>query len=379
MSPLKLLLLAILAYTLSWFVGCQSEQKSEVHNSNQIEEAEIFDTTEILRIEENEDRLFSALNHLHVTDEEHLLFVDAGQQFIYYFDMEGNMLQKFGGEGSGPGEFERIGEVVLRNDELLVYDLNQMRATIFARDEHVNWAFKEDQSGMNISLGRFNTLWQRLHGGNVLYYERTTMDSPPASAEILESNIQYHIADSDFNQIQNEVLTRKSSGAIIRPFDGGGIQVFEYEYGQNEVLEVCPKGYIYTGHNDELTIYRIDSNLDTLTVFNAPRDPLPLSQKTKDDLSGGDSEIKSLLPDYKPVFRELFISDHNDVWVEIFTSEDEPNWIIFDEKGQLSGRFSLDEKYTVHSIRGNQLYTISEDEDGLPTVSVLEVDRNTSL
>lgn len=65
--------------------------------------------------------------------------------------------------------------------------------------------------------------------------------------------------------------------------------------------------------------------------------------------------------------------------MELFAAEDEPNWVIFDKTGKLSGRYFLDEKYTVHAVRGNQLYTISEDEDGMPKVSVLEVDRNTSL
>ena len=61
-----------------------------------------------------------------VDDKENIYLVDRQDQVIKVFDSDGKFIRTIGSKGSGPGEFQMIGDLVITKDgKLLVTDVQQ--------------------------------------------------------------------------------------------------------------------------------------------------------------------------------------------------------------------------------------------------------------
>jgi len=56
---------------------------------------------------------------------------DRKETAIHVFDSTGKYLQRLGGEGRGPGEFNGILDIKIQSDQLFVFDYSQFRTTFF--------------------------------------------------------------------------------------------------------------------------------------------------------------------------------------------------------------------------------------------------------
>ena len=84
-------------------------------------------------------------------------------------------------------------------------------------------------------------------------------------------------------------------------------------------------------------------------------------------------ELRGFIPDTKPKFRTMKISDTGQVWIRIYADADDDNWLIFHENGNLMGTVYIPNTESVSQIRGNQIFSVLSDPDELPAVIIREV------
>ncbi|MFA6654194.1 MAG: 6-bladed beta-propeller [Candidatus Delongbacteria bacterium] len=72
--------------------------------------------------DQNADRIFSKVSDL-VIDSKGNIFISDGQSFtVKKFNSDGKFIKSFGRQGSGPGEFEFMGDMSIFNDTVYVFD-----------------------------------------------------------------------------------------------------------------------------------------------------------------------------------------------------------------------------------------------------------------
>ena len=100
-------------------------------NSSAVSGQEQRSSTEVLRI--NDDRFFD-ITAGEFSDVGEIWIATDGSHQVLQFSRDGSPLRAFGREGQGPGEFQRVSDVSVAGDSIIVSDLQLGRLTTFDRE-----------------------------------------------------------------------------------------------------------------------------------------------------------------------------------------------------------------------------------------------------
>lgn len=131
-------------YLLIVIPGCGKETNDasgELHKH--IRQAASFDelfshdpaVIELYYANRRDELLMERISNIYTLSDETIIVADAQANKIYRINPDGEILNEFGESGQGPGEFSRLGNVRVGNNDLIyALDTRQWRLTLFSKD-----------------------------------------------------------------------------------------------------------------------------------------------------------------------------------------------------------------------------------------------------
>jgi hypothetical protein len=371
-------------------VGCSGGETADVpEHILQMENVTIYshedvagaDTVRLVRDQvfgDDENLLIGTVGQVRTDAFGRVLISDSQQRTIHLFDSDGRYLTHFGREGDGPGEFQWMGTMQIRSNELVAYDPNGRKLNIFdlgtgteSEPELSNTIRISGESWDEFPEPGFtNPVFHSLRGdGSMLLHSRS---SPLGYRE-----------DPDFEGVERYYRTVAGSSQAPEP-------VFEVEmpdhivtewftipppFAAREIMTVSPVDRIYSARTDYFLIRKHDSEGNEVRAFYYPFSQKELTRADAVQSVEGQEQLEDAvrrmdLPEKWPALNRMFIDDTSRIWVSVITEHDDiDEWWLLGESGELQARFSVDESKRIVHVNGNSLYTQEDDEEtGLQTV-----------
>ncbi len=316
---------------------------------------------------------FSRIADIAVDQRGRLYVLEGETQDIRVFDSTGQHVRTVGRKGHGPGEFDQaIGMRWDASGRLWVVDQGNVRYTVVdtagrvvaARRRPVLGWFTWRWDGGLDSAGRVYEWYRvpgKMEGGALLRYDTTftTADTFPLPAYQEEV-------------FKLEDKSRRVWGAV--PYTPILSWIFD------------PRGYVWFGISVPYRIYQRRLDGDTVRIIERAYKPLPVTAADRDSAivrfewftkQGGQIDA-SRIPKVKPAFDRFFLDDAGDLWVEPVTArpDDDRVFDVFDPGGRYLGRVrSTFPIVGTPVFRGDRLYAVTTDADGIPYVVRARIER----
>ncbi|MEX0661420.1 MAG: 6-bladed beta-propeller [Balneolaceae bacterium] len=328
--------------------------------------------TELLyEIRDSEEILFEWIADVKVISDDLIAVLDLDTR-IHLFDGDGNFLNTSLKEGKGPGEVQWLtGYLGLSEDNtLIIHDQGQRRMSVF-EPGNSGLSYAKD-----INLEPFPTSFYLNSEGNLALYVK-----PSISNE--EENDRVSILDMEGNMVHENFLE----------FDRGEQLIFYNESDMPQMAMATPhhpkniiqfsQDKIIHARSDELgfSVYDLlTGELINQTKLTRPDFELPTDERREfvDDMieriETGESQRSRMMSDM-PKIRGKVGAMHYDpdgkIWLNIL-EEDQPDWLIFDESGELTGTFTPDFEGEIVNVQKGQIFIKSDDENGAPMLTALK-------
>ncbi len=304
------------------------------------------------------------------------LYVLEGQaQQVRVFDATGAYVRAIGRNGSGPGEFRQaMGMAWDPHDRLWIVDQQNVRYTLVDTSGKVvatrprpfsGWFTWRWQGGID-DVGRLYE-WYRVPGAmggdRLLRYDST-----------LRSADTFPVPSYEGELYKIEQQNMRSYASV--PFTPSLVWTFD------------PRGYVWFGVTAPYRIFRRALKGDTSLVVEQAYQPLPVTPSQRDSaLARYDWFVKqggkldpSRVPDRKPAFERFTIDDAGALWVTPVVDGDGKGRTldVFDPGGRYLGRVVAPFSIFANGpllIRGDRLYAVTTDVDGVPYVVRARIER----
>lgn len=337
--------------------------------------------TEELRIgsmDEVGPRLFGEIMSLEIDPLGRIYVLEGQAHEIRVFGGDGAHVRTIGGEGGGPGEFNRPLHAQFGPDgHLWVIDPANNRLSVV----DTAGVFLESHA----SPGGFSMIpWPGGFDDAGLYYA----PFPRPQGERFEIALVRY--GSGFAPI--DTLTVPEDPVEREPFvlriPGGGVAMASVPFSAAFRWRLSPAGSIWGLLTGEYRFIELTPEGDTLRSVTRDFDPLPV---TRDDMAAAEAELEwftsqggkadlSRIPDTKPGAEDFFFDDQGNLWVFPYTerAEEGTRLDVFDPAGRYLGRvrlpFALNRRpYPV--IRGSTLVGVTEDELEVPYVVRARIEK----
>lgn len=353
-------------------ISCGSSS-DEASGTAEIKELELVHTATMA---DDDEWMLSGIMQLAIDSNENMLFADNAQHKIYYLSSDGELLQTFGGSGSGPGEFQWLSFLFLLDDDrLLVPDMMQRRLSEF-RLNNGKWEYY-DTFTIDDDPSKFFFMGFKLTDGDIMISDPFSMTVPPEMNRVSYRPVSFHKISVEGEMVQENFMETMGS-AMLFSQSGGNFRVAPVPFSETELLIGSPNGYLYRGNNMTFNIDKLDANGEVVANYsldwpNYDVKPEDASQYLENYEGDFRSSVRSNIPDIKPVLRQIRVSNRGEVWVQVHVENDEADWIILNEDGSVKGRVRFPENSNVQHIRDNRIYTIGTDEFDVPAILVYEL------
>lgn len=309
-----------------------------------------------------------------------IVVAERGASELRFFAEDGTLLDRVGGEGQGPGEFERLVTVNrYRGDSLVAFDFGLGRITVLSHSRDVGRT-----SVIRNNEVRVEDL-QPLTGGEfaALFYPR----SPPTSDQGRYRMTQTVRSVSANGEVLDSVATIPGHEGFL--FEGtDGLPLF------GKSAHVATHGNdVYVGSADGLTYEIQPTDGGRVSRIRVPGYDLSLSaaeirrerQSRLDELpDNAPPFIRRFVerlpgPESRPGYSELIVDATGHIWLEEYrgeTAQPGPaDWHVFAPEGQWLGTVRLPPRFTVFEIGGDYVLGKRLDELDVEHVQLLRLHR----
>lgn len=312
-----------------------------------------------IRSEDEEGNIVLFRPAWHVVDEREFLYIcDLQDLQIKVFGQDGHLVWTIGQKGSGPGEFQNIGEIALVPDgRLLVLDWEAHRISLFGTDG----SFISSHKFLNWSYDIYLTT-------NTSYARDENIFGPETQLFVKSCDFSgkelfsYGKFESDHWQEINEAGRRFS---VSQPFD------------VHSILSGDQKNkWLYHCLNDRYLIEVYDQNGKLFRKIDRPYKLVPVTSADKKRYLEGfsntsESDLALIeknveIPSVKTVTERMVVDDLGNLWVETNEEREEKGQIftaydIFNEDGFYDSRVWL--KISPGYFKKGKIYTRESDEE----------------
>nr|WP_286669018.1 6-bladed beta-propeller [Fodinibius salicampi] len=289
---------------------------------------------------------------------------------IYVFNPDGSHLTTFSRFGRGPGEFEAIGSLDIRNKKLFVFDPRLQKFSVFSLED---FSLLDEELIQRDKVQHEDTLAYRLKGdelhatndGNLLLKQRNLALNKEADIP----TVLYSRVSNEGELMPGRVLelerfrfyfpdTERSSEGYIR-------MPRTMPFGRSSLVAISDDGPIYTAWTEDILIkvHDEDGNYQRAIYYPYDNSSLTLSEaklsESKMDLI---SENKGQVPDSWPALHAIEVDDENRLWVFSITDSDSTyeGWVL-EEDGELIAKFSWPGERSQRSVMGSSYEVIVKD------------------
>ncbi len=311
----------------------------------------------VVTIDPAADSMTAAIRSIAVDRDGNVYLAGYGGGGIVVFDSSGLPLRVLGREGSGPGEFKRKYSLGWVGDTLAVYDPGN---------------------------GRVEFIDVRFYQAGPREFFRPSYDRSQGSDKIRQTFIRTGLG------VRPDTLTVPGSD-VGAPFTVvcRGDRGIGFQSSRNAPefhVAVSPKGNLITWRTDQYRLTFTSSDDSVVRSITAQQEPIPLTdsmwaqdladyQKFREQWKGADCAPDALKkPDTVWLLRAVEFDEQGRAWVEGM-QHDRMMLAVYDTVGhQVAAMPAPDRDLDVpYVIRGNRLYEVQADEDGLQKVAVYRV------
>ncbi|GAA5520761.1 hypothetical protein Asal01_00694 [Fodinibius salicampi] len=296
-----------------------------------------------------------------------ILINDPSQPVVFMLNGKGNLIQKIGKEGRGPGEFQNAGSFLTVHDSLAVTDGPSHKIEVFqylnTKYEHIRTIDIENQKLLGNLLG--------LTDKGILL-ENDIWLSPFAPKNPTETAISFLDHKGDILQdtlfsvpIHEFVVHDNSETAFVRGKIFGNSSKLAYDDN---------KGRIYSLWTDKLSIDYFTLDGERHHAFSYPLlQPVNITKVERDSaLNRLDEPTRDIMrkhmPDVKPIAGHMVVDDQQRLWVELLSEELGHGWFAFSADGEPLFHIKIPHHNAIlQDIRGNTFLWNYTNKKGVPT------------
>jgi hypothetical protein len=315
---------------------------------------------------------------IQVDDDQNIYVGDEADQTIKVFDRRGTFKRTIGRKGKGPGEFDKVvNMIILPEGQLLVLDYGNRRTSIF------------DSNGEFFKSWKWvNTYHLFVYLGSDSYYA--------ADNTIYGKETRLFINRYDFSE--KELLS-------YGEFTPRQIKFFKKGEALYPIFTPHSKLSLFVGCQQTQWLYHCLSNKYLIEVYDVNGKlfrkisrpgykPLPFTKKDADEYFLQVEKIRNksyvkmakkvVLPKFKAVVARLLVDDQGNLWVQTneFKEENDKYFVVYDVFNH-KGIYEAKIWSNVHPflIKGGNAYTIELNKEtgarfvGRYTVKWIETDR----
>jgi hypothetical protein len=333
--------------------------------------------TETLRVSETESFYFGSITALDVTSNGRIVVADRAASNIKLLRPDGSLIDTLGGPGEGPGEVQTLTQVgVDARDSLYALDLQRLQITVYAPtdpyERHRTLPVPRDQGFMALLYVLPNGPLVGSFGSSMAPEDGVTRPSPSAVRPI------------DDTGTPGDTLLLDRSGQMAFTFgENGGFTADAVPFSRETVIAVGPNGRFYHGWTDSLHIEARSLDGNSETVASVPVDPVPVTESARDSaLSDLDDRVRSMaasaLPDTKPAFTAMTVSDEGRIWVKRPPTRPDAAtvpWWILDPETKTIQQAQLPPEVELMVVRDGKAYGTTTTGRGAPALVQYQASR----
>lgn len=306
--------------------------------------------------------------------------VDMKPAVIKVFGPDGRFLHAIGREGKGPGEFQVAFPAVL-DSLLVIQDPQTARTSVF---DTAGTFLNSWPSGccywmpLHIdSAGRIATPVQEPPSDSIaITFARTGLDGTPIDTLHLPMLGPQH----------QWVIERKSGNNRSR-------SAFSIPWAPSSDFEFLPGGGLVMGYSDTYRLTELDPGGDTLRVFGRAWTAPAIPTFRRDSVFEGlvamigqrmePSEVrrtfhKSDMPTSAPAWRDIYADDDGRVWLRSIDLGQGESFDVFDSSRVFLGTVPAPSSLGTFTVKwgpDGRLYSLGQDDDGLPVLTRFHLDQ----
>ena len=327
-----------------------------------------------------------------VDDRERVYVADFTERKIHVYNPDGSYIQSIGRKGKGPGEFQFIWVLRVKNNQLFVldyilpeisvFDLNTLgykkNIVVSINKESNNkptWANRISKKGLFYrpvnfyvrSDGIFLIFWGNEDIGSVHNIKGRTYEG-----SVFNPKLNTYLKHDVFSfRWTGKVLAYKGGITNNVPY----MLSSQFDYSGDELVYGWTKELLFKVYNKEGSYVR---------AYYYPRKNIEL--KRKDVLSyhkDSDNQVKNAilnaeLPETWPAFNTLKLDDQNRLWISTIVDDREVyQWWVLKNTGELLARFTWPRNKSIEEVKNGYLYARKTvEETGLQQIVRYRIEMN---
>jgi hypothetical protein len=305
----------------------------------------VFSLGNPLRIGETggEDYLFEEIGAIAVDDADRIYVADWKASRIKIFDKNGLYLKTLGRKGQGPGEFDSINSLqIIDHNKLVVFDGHQRRLSFFNLDGVFERSLIIQQlSPLEIEIGP--------DGCSLIKAVQLDPVTAKAGGAIKLYDPEFHLI---------KVLATDKPQDVFTPFLPYSVSTF------------LAKNGILFGNNERYSFSLCDPQGNVIRTISRDYQPVPVSAEDREaQLRFLKQPPNKAVPGHYPAYQGITVDPNNRIIVQTWEQPEQGGgryYDVFDIDGRFTARIVL--KHPPRLWKKNWLFSVEEDEEGLPQV-----------
>lgn len=307
------------------------------------------------------------------------LFVLAssmGSSGVFVLDREGNLIDRIGRQGDGPGEFAYIRSMQLKGDSLFLYDAAHFKYMVFSTED---FSLLREELVDRSLLGESDSLARRLKARDLYVTSNSSKlirfwDIPQREESDINTFLYYRLADDGV--VKPGMVLEQPRFEMYFTHGQRPAPPRAMSFTRHSLIAVSENGPIYTAWTGDFLIKVRDASGVYRRAFYFPyrNRPLDITDPNMDEgrretwLEGNRHKV----PETWPALHRMEVDEQSRLWVSTITESDSTfKWWVLDKNGEVLARFDWPGERWSRSvgflpdmeIRNSHIYTISFNYD----------------